>query len=522
LTHTPTTETRTLIDELLAEQRSLTAVERFAQKHERAELPLQERFYRDLLPATAPAPGEQYAFEVNLDQCTGCKACVAACHSLNGLEDDESWRAVGLLISPDSTEPFQQTVTTACHHCIDPGCLHGCPALAYEKDEITGIVRHLDDQCIGCQYCVLKCPYEVPRYSERLGIVRKCDMCANRLSAGEAPACVQSCPNEAIQITIVNKIAVAQQHIRTESFLPDTPDPRHTVPSTRYLSAKGLPERLAAADAAFVSPAPAHWPLVFMLVLTQASAGAMIFALAERFLNGSVSLPFLASAAALGFAGMAASILHLGRPLQAWRALLGVRRSWLSREILAFGAWAPSVLLLLAAEVLPFPLLQWPVHFLAAATGAAAVFCSIKVYSDTPREFWSATRTAPKFTGTALLLGLSLGAIFSPSAALFHAITAVAAFKFLFDLELFRHLSAERSVALRRSAQLQSGALLNWMLTRALTLIAGGVGLAQFAASSPSFHLAPLIFALLLLAEIIERCLYFKTVAQPIMPGGVR
>ena len=74
-------------------------------------------------------------------------------------------------------EPYQQTVTTACHHCVEPACLEGCPVLAYEKDAETGIVRHLDDQCIGCQYCVLKCPYDVPKYSAKRGIVRKCDMC---------------------------------------------------------------------------------------------------------------------------------------------------------------------------------------------------------------------------------------------------------------------------------------------------------------------------------------------------------
>jgi formate dehydrogenase iron-sulfur subunit len=161
-------ESKTLIDELLDEQRLLTAVTRFAQKHEDANAPLQSRYYRDLLPLAAPVAGEQYAFEVDLDKCSGCKACVAACHSLNGLEDDESWRSVGLLVTDETASPFQQTVTTACHHCVDPACLNGCPVLAYEKDAATGIVRHLDDQCIGCQYCVLKCPYEVPRYSSRL------------------------------------------------------------------------------------------------------------------------------------------------------------------------------------------------------------------------------------------------------------------------------------------------------------------------------------------------------------------
>jgi Fe-S-cluster-containing dehydrogenase component len=196
---------RTLIDSLLDEQRRLTAVERFAQRHERHELPAQEKFYRDLIPLNAPRPGEQYAFAVNLDTCTGCKACVSACHSMNGLDDDEVWRGVGLLLGGTRREPWQQTVTTACHHCEDPACANGCPVLAYEKDEATGIVRHLDDQCIGCQYCVLKCPYDVPKYSEKRGIVRKCDMCQGRLAAGEAPACVQACPNEAIRIEVVTR-----------------------------------------------------------------------------------------------------------------------------------------------------------------------------------------------------------------------------------------------------------------------------------------------------------------------------
>src|SRR5215213_11955232 len=204
--------TPSLVEELLADQQSFTAVEQFSRAHDEHALAPGSR-YRNLIPLEAPRPGEQYAFEVELDRCSGCKACVTACHSLNGLDENETWRDVGLLVSAPSkpwkpVPAIQQTVTTACHHCVDPACLNGCPVLAYEKDPITGIVRHLDDQCIGCQYCVLKCPYEVPKYSERLGIVRKCDMCAGRLAVGEAPACVQACPNEAIRIEVVRKEGV--------------------------------------------------------------------------------------------------------------------------------------------------------------------------------------------------------------------------------------------------------------------------------------------------------------------------
>ena len=69
----------------------MTAVERFAQRHEADDTP-PSGFYEALIPLAKPAAGQQYAFEVDLDACTGCKACVTACHSLNGLDDDETWR----------------------------------------------------------------------------------------------------------------------------------------------------------------------------------------------------------------------------------------------------------------------------------------------------------------------------------------------------------------------------------------------------------------------------------------------
>src|SRR4051812_17679939 len=84
-------ETPTLLEQLLADQRDGTAVEAFAHRHARGELPAHEA-YRALIPLEAPRAGEQYAFEVDLDACTGCKACVTGCHNRNGLDDDEVWR----------------------------------------------------------------------------------------------------------------------------------------------------------------------------------------------------------------------------------------------------------------------------------------------------------------------------------------------------------------------------------------------------------------------------------------------
>ena len=122
-----------------------------------------------LMPVDAPGPGQQLAFEVDLDRCSGCKACVAACHNLNGLDEGESWRDVGLVVGGMPELPVLQHVTSACHHCLEPACLTACPVDAYEKDPRTGIVRHLDDQCIGCQYCTLACPYDAPKYQRGQG-----------------------------------------------------------------------------------------------------------------------------------------------------------------------------------------------------------------------------------------------------------------------------------------------------------------------------------------------------------------
>jgi len=115
---------------LLDAQATLTAVERFSKQHDLAEFDGRNKLYRELLPLQQPKPHEQYAFEVDLDACSGCKACVSACHTLNGLDEGESWRTVGMLQGGSLQLPAMQTVTTSCHHCLEPACLQGCPVQA--------------------------------------------------------------------------------------------------------------------------------------------------------------------------------------------------------------------------------------------------------------------------------------------------------------------------------------------------------------------------------------------------------
>jgi formate dehydrogenase iron-sulfur subunit len=516
------------------EARAGTAVERFSSEH--ARLPATQRAYRSLVPLAAPGAGEQYAFHVDLDACSGCKSCVAACHSQNGLDDGEVWRSVGLLVS--ASQPFQQHVTTACHHCVDPACMNGCPTLAYDKDPLTGIVRHLDDQCIGCQYCVLQCPYDVPKFNARLGIVRKCDMCHSRLAVGEAPACAEACPTQAIAIEVVAVAALQQA-----AFLPGAPDPRLTQPTTRFTSRAPLPADVHAADADTLRPEHPHLPLVVMLVLTQLSAGA--FAVG-RLLETRGPLHSLHALASLGFGllALAASTLHLGRPAYAWRAVIGLRTSWLSREILGFSAFA-GLATAYAAGALLAPTSPYAGLLGAAVVfcGTASVFCSAMIYHATRRPFWHIARTATRFALTAIVLGLALTLLIgmlvaacdppeslvrylaTSGGSLARGLVLFGALKLVLELADLRHLRDTTDTPMRHSARLYVGPLHRVAVAR---FLAGAVGMLALPwlcvrhAPDAAAVLATAVaaFALTLAGELLERHLFFAAVRAPRMPGG--
>lgn len=539
-----------VIANFLGEQRQMTAIEKFSRVHEAHEIPAQEKFYRDLIPLSKPGQGEQYAFEVDLDSCSGCKACVVACHSLNGLDETESWRDVGLLLGGTDEAPVMQNVTTACHHCAEPGCMEGCPVKAFEKDPVTGIVKHLDDQCIGCQYCILKCPYDVPKYNKAKGIVRKCDMCSSRLAVGEAPACVQSCPNQAIKIAIVSRqdIVLAAEN---NQFLPSAPDPGYTLPSTRFVSKKGLPANMVPGDLEESRPQDAHWSLAIMLVLTQMSVGAFLVEQALQFVLGASALVALrpvhaTMALGTGLLALGASVFHLGRPLYAFRAILGLKTSWMSREILAFGIFAAFAsgyafyALFLPSQVL----LQGWLGASVALSGAVGVFCSAMIYHDTRRACWDITLTGPKFAMSMLLLGIPVVLVAMLAASGLHkdlgpgagmagwarvlcaALLVVTAVKLLFESAAFAHLTDLRSSPLRRSAALMVGELRGATWRRFSLGVAGGLVCPAVLLAVPGaglamcWTLAGLMLAFSLAGELHERYLFFTAVVTPKMPGG--
>ncbi|MFV0442767.1 MAG: DmsC/YnfH family molybdoenzyme membrane anchor subunit [Planctomycetaceae bacterium] len=547
-----------LLQLLLDEQRQLTAVDLFSRSHTAGVVPAQARYYEKLLPASPPGAGQQYAFEVDLDRCSGCKACVVACHSLNGLDEHETWRDVGLLVGGTASNPVMQHVTTACHHCLEPACMIACPVNAYEKDAATGIVRHLDDQCFGCQYCTLACPYDVPKYHAGKGIVRKCDMCSDRLAVGEAPACVQSCPHEAISIKVVTTAQV-RENAEVDPFLPAAPEPYLTYPTTTFRTRRVFPRNTLPADYYAVNPQHPHWPLIIMLVLTQLSVGTFGVG---TLLGGRLGdqLPSLfqtlhaSLALVLGLVALGASTLHLGRPQYAFRAILGLKHSWLSREIVAFGLFAGAASLFAASiwlDMIP-RLFQPAIGLGVVATGALGLVCSAMIYVFTQREFWSFGRTLTRFLLTAGVLGLAttwltlllavslresadtgllLLRLTSPLAT---ELMVVASVKLVWEAAIFLRVLERRNSPLRRSATLMLGPLASYSMARFAFGLLGGVlmpafllSIAQGAEPPASFDLqATIVVGMLFVAclggELLERYLFFAAVSAPRMPGGPR
>lgn len=185
-----------------------------------------------------------YAMVIDLQRCVGCGACIIACKSENNLEEGVAWsnrisRSVGKF--PNVRYDY---IPTLCNHCANAPCVKGCPTQAMHKSD-GGITMHDPSKCIGCRYCMARCPYGViyfnwekphkfwrderaliqggtsspkevtrevrgnvipyynPEREETLpgirpkGVVEKCTFCDHRIKNGELPYCVEACPANA-------------------------------------------------------------------------------------------------------------------------------------------------------------------------------------------------------------------------------------------------------------------------------------------------------------------------------------
>ena len=419
-----------------------------------AAVPVDERLRRltgigahgpALLPLDA---GEQYRFSFAMDACVGCHSCEVACAEQNATPVDKAWRRVGELEGGVFPTTKRLNLSMACNHCLEPTCLSGCPTQAYTKLQ-NGVVQHDAAECIGCQYCIWNCPYEVPVYDKATKVVAKCDMCLPRLAEGQSPACVLACPTHAITVEPVNVAEWRADH--TTADAPGLPPASITLSTTRIVLPAGLPDLVAATDHS-VEPEDAHWPLVALTLLTQLSLGTVASTVVAEAAGGASRGGLSGGAVAAALAGavaLAASLLHLGRPTVAFKALRNWRTSWLSREVALLSAFSGASLAYAAAW-------EWGdalgigrgprlgVGLVAVVAGVAGVYASGRLYLVPARPVWNSRRTLVAFLATGAATGPLLALLCLDRGALPTSVTgtlmATAAIGGLVQLGVVWHL----------------------------------------------------------------------------------
>ena len=162
--------------------------------------------------------------------CIGCRACQPACKQANDIPVEHStpdsvWDdpidlsaktlciikvyATGSGVTKDSETDGYSFIKRHCMHCVDPACVSACPVSALKKNQQTGVVSYNKDACIGCRYCQLACPYNIPKFEfdKTFPQIRKCQLCEHRFKDNKFSACCEVCPTGA---SIFGKVADLQ------------------------------------------------------------------------------------------------------------------------------------------------------------------------------------------------------------------------------------------------------------------------------------------------------------------------
>lgn len=164
------------------------------------------------LTAEAKEPKKEFVgVLVDTTRCIGCRACEVACseehnnfvpdvekdNALEKIRDtsDRQWT----LVNKFSTDKGEVFVKKQCMHCWQPACTAACLTNAMYKSK-EGPVTWDGDKCMGCRYCMVSCPFDIPKfeYHEWNPKIQKCNMCYERIQEGKRPACVETCPTDAL------------------------------------------------------------------------------------------------------------------------------------------------------------------------------------------------------------------------------------------------------------------------------------------------------------------------------------
>ncbi len=158
-------------------------------------------------------PADALAMLYDTTLCIGCKACVRACKEANDLPADTRTPGMEQYDAPSDLNDYTKNiiklyqgegqrsyVKQQCMHCVDPACVGACMIGALRKGEF-GVVSWDKDRCIGCRYCQMACPFNVPKFewSDRDPDIVKCEFCRQRAGDKQyVPACCEVCPRSAV------------------------------------------------------------------------------------------------------------------------------------------------------------------------------------------------------------------------------------------------------------------------------------------------------------------------------------
>ena len=210
--------------------------------------------------------------------CIGCRNCEAGCNKVNELPPPAApFDDLSVLEHKRRTDVKSYTVVnrydhatngggpvyrkTQCHHCLEPACASACFVRAFTKTK-TGAVVYDASVCVGCRYCMIACPFEIPTYEYDKALsprIMKCTMCHPRVVKGKLPGCVEACPNEALTFGKRNDlINIARERIRR---YPDRYVNHiygeHEMGGTSWLNISGVPfKQLGMREDLGVTPAP--------------------------------------------------------------------------------------------------------------------------------------------------------------------------------------------------------------------------------------------------------------------------
>jgi len=138
----------------------------------------------------------RYAMLIDLRRCIGCHTCSIACKVENGVSLGAFRTWVKMVERGSYPRVKRFFLPLGCNNCDDPVCVAICPIGAtWQRDD--GIVVVEEDQCIGCKFCLITCPYTMRSLDPLTQSIQKCDFCRPRIDRGEEPVCVESCLGKA-------------------------------------------------------------------------------------------------------------------------------------------------------------------------------------------------------------------------------------------------------------------------------------------------------------------------------------